>query len=110
MSKGRFLKPEEAPKSQQRRKGKREKENARRGKGREEKIAMHGCTLSFYNSSFGDCWTLPIKFSKILLDIYNEVPDSLRTADAFPVVASLPPKYSVCEPERQNDFCDVKPF
>ena len=35
---------------------------------------------------------------------------SLRTADAFPVVASLPPKNSVCEPERQNDFRDVKPF
>ena len=31
-------------------------------------------------------------------------------ADAFPVVASLPPKNSVCEPERQNDFRDVKPF
>ena len=29
---------------------------------------------------------------------------SLRTADAFPVVDSLPPKNSVCEPERQNDF------
>ena len=36
--------------------------------------------------------------------------NSLRTADAFPVVASLPPKNSVCEPERQNDFRDVKPF
>ena len=36
--------------------------------------------------------------------------DSLRTADAFPVVASLPPKNSVCEPERQNDFRDVKPL
>ena len=35
---------------------------------------------------------------------------SLRTADAFPVAASLPPKNSVCEPERQNDFRDVKPF
>ena len=35
---------------------------------------------------------------------------SLRSADAFPVVASLPPKNSVCEPERQNDFRDVKPF
>ena len=33
---------------------------------------------------------------------------SLRSADAFPVVASLPPKNSVCEPERQNDFRDVK--
>ena len=33
---------------------------------------------------------------------------SLRTADAFPVVASLPPKNSVCELERQNDFHDVK--
>ena len=35
---------------------------------------------------------------------------SLRTVDAFPVVASLPPKNSVCEPKRQNDFRDVKPF
>ena len=35
---------------------------------------------------------------------------SLRTADAFPVIASLPPKNSVCEPERQNDFRDVKPL
>ena len=38
------------------------------------------------------------------------VPTSLRTADAFPVVTSLPPKNSICEPERQNDFRDVKPF
>ena len=35
---------------------------------------------------------------------------SLRTADIFPVVASLPSKNNVCEPERQNDFRDVKPF
>ena len=35
---------------------------------------------------------------------------SLRTADAFPVVGSFPPKNNVCEPERQNDFRDVKPF
>ena len=35
---------------------------------------------------------------------------SLRTADAFPVVPSLPPKNSVCKPERQNNFRDVKPF
>ena len=35
---------------------------------------------------------------------------SLRTADVFSVVASLPPKKNVCEPERQNDFRDVKPF
>ena len=33
-----------------------------------------------------------------------------RTADVFPVVASLPPKNNVCEPEWQNNFCDVKPF
>ena len=25
-------------------------------------------------------------------------------------VASLPPKTNFCEPERQNDFRDVKPF
>ena len=41
---------------------------------------------------------------------YNTRSLRLRTADAFPVVASLPPKNSVCEPERQNDFRDVKPF
>ena len=34
----------------------------------------------------------------------------MRTADAFPVVASFPPKSIICEPERQNDFRDVKPF
>ena len=28
---------------------------------------------------------------------------SLRSADAFPVVACLPPKNSVCEPEQRND-------
>ena len=33
--------------------------------------------------------------------------DSLRTADAFPVIA---PKNSFGEPERQNDFRDVFPF
>ena len=35
---------------------------------------------------------------------------SLRTADVFPVVTSLPSKNNVCEPERQNDFRDVKPL
>ena len=32
---------------------------------------------------------------------------SLRSADVFPVLASLPPKTNVCEPEQQNDFRDV---
>ena len=35
---------------------------------------------------------------------------SLRSADVFPVVASLPPKNNVCEPEQQNDFRDLKAF
>ena len=35
---------------------------------------------------------------------------SLRTADVFSVVASLPSKNNVCKPERQNDFRDVKPL
>ena len=35
---------------------------------------------------------------------------SLRTADLFPVVASLSPKNNVCEPEWPNHFCDVKLF
>jgi len=47
-------------------------------------------------------------------DVYEvaESPNksSLRSADAFPVVASLPPKNSVCEPERLNDFRDVRTF
>ena len=47
--------------------------------------------------------------SIIRFDIWH-ISISLRTADAFPVVASLPPKNSVCEPERQNDFRDVKPL
>ena len=36
--------------------------------------------------------------------VVASLPPKNRTADAFPVVASLPPKISVCEPERQNDF------
>ena len=40
----------------------------------------------------------------------SELKSSLQTADAFPVIASLPLKNSVCEPGRQNDFRDVKPF
>ena len=35
---------------------------------------------------------------------------NMRTADVFPVVASLPPKNNVCEPQRQNDIRDVKAF
>ena len=35
---------------------------------------------------------------------------SLRTADVFAVVASVPPKNNVCEPERQNDFRGLEPF
>ena len=34
----------------------------------------------------------------------------MRTADVLPVVASLPPKNNVCEPERQNDFSDLQLF
>ena len=34
----------------------------------------------------------------------------LQTADAFPVIASLSSKNSICEPEQQNDSRDVKPF
>ena len=40
-----------------------------------------------------------ITFISIFFDL-----SSLRTADVFPVVASLPPKNNACEPERQNNF------
>ena len=42
--------------------------------------------------------------------LIGNLASSLRTADVFPVVASLPPKNNVCESERQNDFRDVEPF
>ena len=53
-----------------------------------------------------------VAFFIIMINIFSSfcLSGSLRTADAFPVVASLPPKNSVCEPEQQNDFRDVKPF
>ena len=39
----------------------------------------------------------------LLLSFFFDL-SSLRTADVFPVVASLPPKNNACEPERQNNF------
>ena len=53
-----------------------------------------------------------VAFFIIMINIFSSfcLSGSLRTADAFPVVASLPPKNSVCEPEQQNDFRDVKLF
>ena len=40
-----------------------------------------------------------ITFISIFFDL-----SSLRTADVFPVVASLPSKNNACEPDRQIDF------
>ena len=54
-------------------------------------------------------WLGDFEELKLFVDGYLKI-TSLRSADAFPVVASLPPKNSVCEPERQSDFRDVKPF
>ena len=39
----------------------------------------------------------------LLLSFFFDL-SSLRTADVFPVVASLPPKNNACEPDRQIDF------
>ena len=44
------------------------------------------------------------------IDLRRMARTNLRTADAFPVVASLPPKNNVCEPEQQNDFPWRKTF
>ena len=64
--------------------------------------------------SYCDKTELTVNLDKIKVMTFNNcgksLSNSLRNADAFPVVASLPPKSSVCEPERQNDFRDVKPF
>ena len=48
--------------------------------------------------------SLPLALGDLILGT------SLRTGGVFLVVASLPPKNNVCEPKRQNDFCDIKPF
>ena len=57
-------------------------------------------------------WVFGIIRCNVLVDILVKCQSrySLRSADTFPVVASLPPKNSVCEPEQQNDFHDVEPF
>ena len=39
----------------------------------------------------------------LLLSFFFDL-SSLRTADVFPVVASLPSKNNACEPDRQIDF------
>ena len=52
---------------------------------------------------------LGLATSLLVLSLFQST-SSLRTADAFLVVASLPPKNIVSEPERQNDFLDKKPF
>ena len=51
-----------------------------------------------------------ISFPFSLFPIKSLEQASLRTADVFPVVTSLPAKNNVCEPERQNNFRDVRPF
>ena len=51
-SKGRFLKPEKLQNHSNEGKGKEKEEE--RGEGKEEKKKSNGCTLSFYNSYFGD--------------------------------------------------------
>ena len=45
-------------------------------------------------------------FLKLIITLFLFFFDlsSLRTADVFPVVASLPSKNNACEPEGQNDF------
>ena len=52
VSKGRFFEPEKIQNHSNEGKGKGEKERAKRRKGGEEK--SNGCTISFYNSYFGD--------------------------------------------------------
>ena len=51
-----------------------------------------------------------ISFPFSLFAIKNLEQATLRTADVLPVVASLSAKNNFREPERQNNFRDVKPF
>ena len=41
---------------------------------------------------------------------HGRIGNSLWTTDIFPVVTSVSPKNNICERDRQNDFCDLKPF
>ena len=80
-SKGRFLKPEKIQNHSNEGKGKEKKKERREGK-KEKKQKSKGCTLSFYNSYFGDsfwpkkknCWmqkaNMAIPLSKIRLELY----------------------------------------
>ena len=53
---------------------------------------------------------LVLNMVRIFLTFKSQQLLACEAPDAFPVVASLPQKNSVCEPERQNDFSDVKPL
>ena len=48
-------------------------------------------------------WLRNWKCTRQLYCLHYCMPLSLRRADVFAVVASLPPKNNICEPERQND-------
>ena len=71
------------------------------------RVCKHGCGVKMFCFSRANHASTNLKkFSSSKLDkftLFTHSFVSLRTADAFPVVASLPPKNSVCEPERQND-------
>ena len=70
---------------------------------------FYGTFLCFWVGIFWMSWPLLLKAVTYVffarMSLYE-----LFVLDAFPVVASVPPKNSVCEPELQNDFRDVKPF
>ena len=62
------------------------------------------------NNSYVKIYVIEANFQGNLIRSLVKLRFRLRTADVFPVVASLPSKINVCEPERQDDFRDVKPF
>ena len=83
-------------------------------------ITCYRVKLSLHHNLLGLDWRVNspislnprpfISFPFSLFAIKNLEQATLRTAGELPVVASLPAKNNVCEPERQNNFRDVKPF
>ena len=59
-----------------------------------------------YSKGNKACPDLPLRSIFLLRDKRG----SLRTADVFPVVASLPPKNNVCDLELRYDFHDVSAY
>ena len=75
----------------------------------ESVLMLNNCENMAYFLMISSLILLRLLRVHILKELFFSISvnSSLRTADVFPVVVSLPPENNVCEPERQNDFRDL---